>query len=352
MAKRARSEEVPETDRIEGFPHPRETTCLVGQDTALSRVSRAIRSGRPPQAWLISGPPGVGKATLAYRMARYMLAVGATDKGAEDLPVPEKDPAAIQVAAAAHPGLLVLKRGLNPETGKLMNVLSVNEVRRLVGFFGMTSGAGGWRVAIIDTADDMNDAAANALLKMLEEPPSRAMLIVLSNVPGRLLPTIRSRCQKVDLRPLDTTTVEKELSRLLPDTDAKERAALARLSGGSIGMALQLADGEGVALAREADRLLDNASVPDVAAILSLGDKIGRMTDGLESFGTFLLQALVDRIRAQALAGKSNLDLWVECLNKLEARFRRSSALYLEPRQTVLSAARTMAATSRRAGAL
>jgi DNA polymerase-3 subunit delta' len=352
MAKRARSEEVPETDRIEGFPHPRETTCLVGQDTALSRVSRAIRSGRPPQAWLISGPPGVGKATLAYRMARYMLAFGATDKGAEDLSVPEKDPAAIQVAAASHPGLLVLKRGLNPETGKLMNVLSVNEVRRLAGFFGMTSGAGGWRVAIIDTADDMNDAAANALLKMLEEPPSRAMLIVLSNVPGRLLPTIRSRCQKVDLRPLDATTVEKELSRLLPDTDAKERAALARLSGGSIGMALRLADGEGVALAREADRLLDNASVPDVAAILALGDKIGRMTDGLESFGTFLLQALVDRIRAQALAGKSNLDLWVECLNKLEASFRRSSALYLEPRQTVLSAARTLAATSRRAGAL
>ncbi|MGZ6008829.1 MAG: DNA polymerase III subunit delta', partial [Rhizomicrobium sp.] len=163
MAKRARSEDIRETDRIEGFPHPRETTCLVGQDTALSRVSRAIRSGRPPQAWLISGPPGVGKATLAYRMARYMLAFGATDKGAEDLSVPEKDPATIQVAAASHPGLLVLKRGLNPETGKLMNVLSVNEVRRLAGFFGMTSGAGGWRVAIVDTADDMNDAAANAL---------------------------------------------------------------------------------------------------------------------------------------------------------------------------------------------
>ena len=352
MAKRARSEEIVETDRIEGFPHPRETTHIVGQDAALSRVSRAIRSGRPPQAWLITGPPGVGKATLAYRMARYMLAFGATDKGAEDLSVPEKDAAAIQVASASHPGLLVLKRGLNPETGKLMNVLSVNEIRRLAGFFGMTSGAGGWRVAIIDTADDMNDNAANALLKMLEEPPSRAMLIVLSNVPGRLLPTIRSRCQKVVLRPIDTAIVEKELSRRLPDSDAKERAALARLSGGSIGMALQLADGEGVALAREADRLLDNASVPDVAAILALGDKIGRMTDGLESFGTFLLQALVDRIRSQAMAGKTNLDLWVECLNKLESSFRRSTALYLEPRQTVLSAARTLAATTRRAGAL
>ena len=352
MAKRTRSEEIAETDRIEGFAHPRETMHLVGQDAALARVSRAIRSGRPPQAWLITGPPGVGKATLAYRMARYMLAFGATDKGAEDLAVPEKDGSAIQVAAGSHPGLLVLKRGLNPETGKLMSVLSVNEIRRLAGFFGMTSGAGGWRVAIIDTADDMNDNAANALLKMLEEPPSRAMVIVLSNVPGRLLPTIRSRCQRVDLRPIETAIVEKELSRLLPDSDAKERSALARLSGGSIGMALQLADGEGVALAREADRLLDNATVPDVAAILALGDKIGRMTDGLESFGTFLLQALADRIRARAMAGRTNLDLWVECLNKLEASFRRSAALYLEPRQTVLSAARTLAATTRRSGAL
>jgi DNA polymerase-3 subunit delta' len=231
-----------------------------------------------------------------------------------------------------------------------MNVLSVGEIRRLTGFFGMTSGAGGWRVAIIDTADDMNDNAANALLKMLEEPPSRAMLIVLSNVPGRLLPTIRSRCQKVALQPLDNAIVERELLRLLPDTDAQDRASLARLSGGSIGMALQLAEGDGVALAGEADRLLDNTSIPDVAAILSLGDKIGRMTDGLDSFGAFLVQALSGRIRARA--GSANLDPWLECLGKLEASFRRSSALYLEPRQTVLSAARALAATSRRAGAL
>src|SRR5665213_2883367 len=258
MAKRSKPVDIVETDRLEGFAHPRETHRLVGQDEALARAARAIRSGKPPQAWLITGPPGIGKATFAYRVARYLLAFGATAEGPADLSVPENNAASIQVASASHPGMLVLKRGYN-DAGKLMTVLSVAEIRRLAGFFGMTSGAGGWRVAIVDTADDMNDNAANALLKLLEEPPSRAMLLLLSNTPGRLLPTIRSRCQRLELRPLDTAMVERELARLLPDSSSGEYASLARLSGGSIGAALQLASGEGAKLAAEADRLIDNA---------------------------------------------------------------------------------------------
>src|SRR6201996_8580489 len=162
MAKRS-APEPNDSDRIEGFAHPRETFALLGQDVVLARASRALRAGRPPSAWLITGAPGIGKATMAYRIARYLLAYGATADGPEDLSVPANNPAAIQVAAASHPGLLVLKRGINPDTGKLMTVLSVDEIRRLGGFFGMTSGAGGWRVAVVDTADDMNDNAANAL---------------------------------------------------------------------------------------------------------------------------------------------------------------------------------------------
>src|SRR5215470_11621906 len=212
--RRSKDVEIPEPDRLEGFAHPRETVRLVGHEKALARASQAIRTGRPPQAWLITGAPGIGKATLAYRIARYLLAFGATDRGPADLSVPERDPASIQVAAASHPGLLVLKRSPNPDTGRLMNVISVNEIRRLGGFYGMTSGAGGWRVAIVDTADDMNDNAANAILKLLEEPPARAMLLLLANVPGRLLPTIRSRCQRLDLKPLDAGTVAGELGRL------------------------------------------------------------------------------------------------------------------------------------------
>ncbi|HXC54047.1 MAG TPA: DNA polymerase III subunit delta' [Rhizomicrobium sp.] len=350
-ARAARSEDVAETDRLEGFAHPRETLRLVGQDLALARAARAIRSGRPPPAWLITGPPGIGKATLAYRIARYLLAYGATAEGGADLGVPERDAHALQLAAGAHPGLLVLRRGLN-DAGKLMGEVSVNVVRKLSGFFGLTSGAGGWRIVVVDTADDLGDAAANALLKMLEEPPSRALLLLLSNVPGRLLPTIRSRCQRLDLRPLDEATLETELARLLPDAGAAERAALARLAGGSLGMALRLAGGDSVALAREADRLLDHAAVPDIAAILALGDRLYRITDGLQSFGGFLREALMQRIRARALGGGAHLDRWVECLNRLGAVFARSDALNLEPRQTLLTGAGVLAQAARRAGAL
>jgi len=350
MAKRSRPQETAETDRVEGAAHPRQTTRLIGQDGALAIASRALRSGRPPQAWLICGPPGVGKATFAYRIARYLLAYGANGKGPADLSVPANDPASVQVAAGSHPGLLALKRSADPESGKLMSVLSVGEVRRLSGFFGMTSGAGGWRVAVVDTADDMNDQAANALLKLLEEPPSRAMLLVLSNTPGRLLPTIRSRCQRINLRPLGAQDMDAELRQLLPELDAGERASLSRLACGSLGAALRLAGGDGLALAQEADRLIDMAAKPDIPALFVLAEKTSRITDGLETLGTFLTQALAERIRARALRGQPNLNRWVVALEQLSRSFWRSEALHLDPRQTLLSATREMNAATRRAG--
>src|SRR6201996_1120331 len=132
-----RSAEPNDSDRIEGFDHPRETFALVGQGDALRRAARALRAGRPPSAWLITGAPGVGKATLAYRIARYLLAYGATDAGPEDLSVPPDHPAARQVAAQSHPGLLVLKRTINPKTGKLRTEIVVDDVRALADFFGM-----------------------------------------------------------------------------------------------------------------------------------------------------------------------------------------------------------------------
>jgi DNA polymerase-3 subunit delta' len=178
------------------------------------------------------------------------------------------------------------------------------------------------------------------------------MLLLIANVPGRLLPTTRSRCQRLDLRPLQTDSVEAELKTLSPDLDSKGRAAIARLSGGSIGMALQLASGKGVSLAAEADKLLEQSSNPDVPALLSFVDKLNRMTDGLDNFGAFLTQALMDRIRARTATNPVKLDRWVDAWEKLNHGFARAAGLHLDPRQTLLSAARTMNDTARRAGLL
>ena len=352
MAKRSKSsDENFESDRVAGFAHPRETETLLGQGAALELASAALRGGRPPHAWLITGPPGIGKATLAYRMARYLLRYGATDEGPADLSVPRDDAVARQIEARAHPGLLVLKRGLNPRTGKPQTELPVDEVRRLSGFFGMTAGAGGWRVAIVDPADDMNENAANALLKQLEEPPEKAMLLLLSHRPGRLLPTIRSRCRRLDLRPLPDDVLERALSALLPDMDSEERHALARLAGGSIGAALTLADGDGAMLATQAAGLIERAREPDLVALYALGEKIGRMRDGLSLFGDFLSAALRERIRAKARAG-GDAKAWADAAVRLEEQFARADGLNLEPRQTIWTAARTLAAAARRTGSL
>jgi DNA polymerase-3 subunit delta' len=215
----------------------------------------------------------------------------------------------------------------------------------------MTSGAGGWRVAIVDPADDMNENAANALLKQLEEPPEQAMLLLLSHRPGRLLPTIRSRCRRLDLRLLPDDMVEDSLERFLPDLDKDERAALARLAGGSIGAALTLAESDGAMLAEAADRLIEQARDPDLVALHALGEKIGRIRDGVSLAGDFLVQALVTRVRARARAG-GNAERWANLAVRLEELFARSDGLNLEPRQTVLSAARLLAATARRSGSL
>jgi DNA polymerase-3 subunit delta' len=244
--------------------------------------------------------------------------------------------------------LLVLKRNLDPDTGKLMTVLSVGEVRRLAGFFGMTSGAGGWRVALVDTADDMNDNAANALLKILEEPPQRAILLLLANAPGRLLPTIRSRCRRLDLRPLDDATTEKALAELLPSMKAAERAALVALSEGSPGLALRLSEGEGLALARDAQRLIDAEGRPDIPALMALGDRVARANDGLADFGEYLARALARRIHRRARDAEAGLDVWVALWERINKDFARAKGLYLEPRQTVLSAALAIEAARRR----
>ena len=352
MIRRVKTPEaLPEADRIEGQPHPRETYAFIGQDVALARAAHAIRNGRPAHAWLIAGSPGTGKATFAYRIARYLLRYGATAEGPADLAVAPNDIVSKQIEAQSHPGLLVLTRRVD-DKGKLPTALKVSEIRRLAAFFGLTSAHGGWRVAIVDTADDMNEEAANALLKTLEEPPAKGLLLVLAHAPGRLLPTIRSRCQRLDLRPLSDETLGTLLAERLPDMGQDDLTALAHLAEGSLGLALRLASEDGLELARAADSLLAAKGDPDFPKLLALGEKIARARDdGLVHFGQFLRQALANRVRARAESGEgAHLDRWVEVWERLNAMFARADALHLEPRQTVLSSALALNEVKRQSG--
>src|SRR6187401_2448723 len=198
-------------DEDTGAKSPRETTTLFGHAEAEKALLDAYKSGRIAHAWLIGGPPGIGKATLAYRMARFVLAnpdpQSPAVQKATSLSVDVENPVARRLAAQVHGDLLTVERVINEQNGKLYTVIRVEDVRRTVAFFGSTSSEGGWRIAIVDAVDDLQRDGANALLKVLEEPPRRSLILLVSHAPGRELPTIRSRCRRVLLRPLDTQDV-------------------------------------------------------------------------------------------------------------------------------------------------
>ena len=206
---------------------PRETGVLFGHGEAERTLLDAYKGGRIPHAWLIGGPPGIGKATLAYRLARFVLAhpdpqAPAVQK-ADSLAVEADNPVARRIAAQAQGDLLVLERVINEQTGKLYTVIRVDDVRRAVPFFGSTAGEGGWRVAIVDAVDNLQREGANALLKVLEEPPPRTLLLLVSHAPGRELPTIRSRCRRLLLRPLSAADVARAAAAALGrDADEPE----------------------------------------------------------------------------------------------------------------------------------
>jgi DNA polymerase-3 subunit delta' len=241
---------LPEADRLEGFPHPRETRCLFGQEDAERTLLQAFSGGRMHHAWLLCGRAGIGKATLAYRLARHVLA-RAQERDASSLEVDPETAAARQVAALSHPGLLVLRRPYDLKTKRFATGIPVDEVRRLKSFLGLTAGDDAWRVVIVDSADDLNPNAANALLKSLEEPPRRAVFVLISSEPGSLLPTIRSRCRRLDVRPLGRNDLRKAMQSALDTTGAsppeeREWSQLEQFADGSVRLALQLFAGGGL----------------------------------------------------------------------------------------------------------
>src|SRR5882757_10038897 len=248
MARGKTSADASELEKLEwpyDWPPPWRSNRLLGHEAAEKTMLAAQRSGRLHHAWLLAGPRGIGKATLAWRFARFLLS-GQAEAGLfggepDSLDVPADTPGRSLVDARSHPDLFHLRRTLNPDTGRMRAEIAVDDVRELGAFMHMTPAMGQWRVAIVDAADEMNRNSANAVLKVLEEPPPNAVLLIVAHAPGRLLPTIRSRCRRLALKPLGTDTVMQLLGDYAPDTAQEERVALADLSEGSVGRALELA---------------------------------------------------------------------------------------------------------------
>ncbi len=274
---------------------PRSTMLLFGHSAAEQALLSAYRSGRVPHAFLLTGPKGIGKATLAYRMARFVFAhpdpAAADVAAANSLAIDPAHPVARRIAAQAQGDLLVLERTMN-DKGALRQQIAVDDVRRTVSFFGSTAGEGGWRIAIVDAVDELNRSSANALLKVLEEPPQRALLLLVCHSASRVPATLRSRCRMVTLRALAETDVAKAVAAVRDTAaDDPDVVAAAAAAGGSVDRALALLDEDALALRQQTLALLDGLPKLEPSALHALGDRLAG-TDPRP------LHSLVDTINA------------------------------------------------------
>ncbi|MCA1454027.1 DNA polymerase III subunit delta' [Bradyrhizobium sp. BRP22] len=323
--------------------HPRETPDFFGHREAEAALLAAYRSGRIPHAWLIGGAGGIGKATLAYRMARFVLAhrhpLAPAVQQAETLAVDPQDPVARQVAAGAHGGLLVLERGLN-DRGVLRTVITVDETRETISFFGSTAAVEGWRVCIVDTVDELNPNAANALLKILEEPPQQSLFLLVSHAPSRVLPTILSRCRKLLLRPLDTDDVIRAAAAAAdigPDDAALLEAAAA--AEGSVARALNLLGGDALKLQQKTAALLATLPQVDPRELHALGDALG-LSDrvALAAFMEGVERWISEKLRTgDANANLPRLARLAEVWEKIVLAARDTESYNLERKPLVFS---------------
>jgi DNA polymerase-3 subunit delta' len=347
--------EQPEPDRVPGHPHPRETRCLFGQEAAEQGFLAAWAEDRLHHAWLLRGPRGIGKATLAYRIAR-----------AASLDPPQGCPVTTRIRARSEPRLAVLRRTVNEKTGRLRTQITIDDVRAVRRFLSLSAADGGWRAVIVDAADEMNNSAANALLKVLEEPPARTALLLVAHSPAALLPTIRSRCRTLDLRPLGPKALAAALAGAGAPVVASEAGPLALLAGGSVGEALRLTSGGGVALYARLVALLGNGKGVERPGMVSLADMVtGRGSEARYELVVRLTLTLVGRLARHAATGSASdlgasdqdsaeagpgeaalmaavarnqaqAALWAEAAGRAAAATSHARAVNLDPGQTII----------------
>lgn len=336
---------LPIADRIDGLKQPFEHGLFVGQEESEARFLAAAASQRLHHAWLFSGPVGTGKATFAFRLARHFLGLRGHDSALTsadlDRAAHPDDPVFRKVAGGGHPNILHLR--IPPlDSGKgYRTVITVEEVRRTIGFFGATAGDLGWRIALIDSANDLNPNAANALLKILEEPPPRTLFFLLTDKESRLLPTIRSRCQRLSFRGLEDEPLTRALQNAAPGLDAAEIAAALESHGGIIGgsvrRAYRFSSGNTAALLRTFQRLLDAGPAYPMAELHRFADQISQR--GADDVFAFFVDYLESHLRAKVRQGGEARSLvrWAEVWDKVHARLALEQSINLDRKQTVLA---------------
>ena len=357
------ADEVPRLDALDGWPAPEEQSRWYGAAAAETALLDAYRSRRMHHAWLLGGRKGIGKATLAYRFARFAFAHpdpgSSAVAAATDLSVPVDSPSFRRVAGRAHPNLLAMQRPWDERNKRYKTELAVDEIRRTVGFFGSTVGEGGWRIGIVDPADDMNPSAANALLKVLEEPPARSLFFIVSHAPGRLLPTIRSRCRRLDLAPLAPEAIATAIRDNGLDAD-DDIALAAKLAEGSLRRAVLLLGEDGIETYRAFARLAAGGNGAfDVGAMHALADRVsGRgANDAYDGFLETVRAWLARRVRGEpepiheAAPGDAlravPLARWAEVWEKVTQSSTEAEDLNLDRKQVVLSILMSLARAAR-----
>ncbi|ARO24141.1 DNA polymerase III subunit delta' [Rhizobium sp. S9] len=322
---------------LDGAIWPAENTRLFGHEEAESFLAQSYRSGKGHHAILIEGPEGIGKATLAFRFANHVLSHPDPDAAPEKIGDP--DPASAvsrQIASGASHNLLHLARPVDEKTGRVKSAITVDEVRRAGKFFSQTSGTGNWRIVIIDPADDMNRNAANAILKILEEPPKRALFLVLSHAPGRLLPTIRSRCLPLKLAPL----ADEALVAALAHLGIVGEGSVLSAAKGSVGEALKLLNYGGSEIIAGYDEVLSAEGPTARKAMHRLAEALsGKESDTIfDFFVSHVGDDIMSRARAAAGEGQiATAERLARLYSEIIERLTVSDAYNLDRKQTIIS---------------
>lgn len=354
------SGETNEADRIEGTPHPRAATALIGHADNERDLLDAYRSGRLPHAIILGGPAGIGKATLAWRLARFLLANPIPEtlavREAADLAVPPGSKVAAQVVSLSHPDLGLLRRELNEKTKRFYTEIRADDVRRVIGLFQRAAGAGGYRICIVDSAEDLNRSSANALLKLIEEPPPKSLFLLVAHRPGLVPPTIRSRCRLIRLRSLDGGDVAEIVGTLGPpwsDASEAEIAAAAAEARGSVHDAMRRLGHRGVELDAMVGRLLDRLPEIDWRDVHKLADQIaGRDREqAYDAAMTSIYDWLAAVVRSGTPVAPRRLAPYAEVWEKVAANARETDALNLDKRPLILSIFSDLAAAVRASSA-